>query len=86
MVTTRGWVEGSGQKVLPFAELLLSYGVTVIVYTDISRDGMLTGPNFDMLGKLQKLEGISLIASGGRFCLTGAASKMARFRVSKRGR
>ncbi len=65
VVTTRGWVEGSGQKVLPFAELLLSYGVTVIVYTDISRDGMLTGPNFDMLGKLQKLEGISLIASGG---------------------
>lgn len=65
VVATRGWVDGSDKKVLPFAEFLLSIGVHTIVYTDISRDGMLTGPNLDMLGKLQQLPGIHLIASGG---------------------
>lgn len=61
----RGWTEGSGKKVLPFARFLLSIGVGAIVYTDISRDGMLTGPNFEVLARLQELPGIRLIASGG---------------------
>lgn len=65
VVATRGWVDGSDKKVLPFAKFLLSIGVKTIVYTDISRDGMLTGPNMDMLGQLQQLPGIQLIASGG---------------------
>lgn len=65
MATTHGWVDGSGKEVLPFAEELVKAGVTTIIYTDISRDGMLTGPNFEMLGKLQKISGISLVASGG---------------------
>lgn len=70
VVATRGWVDGSDKKVLPFAEFLLSIGVHTIVYTDISRDGMLTGPNLDMLGKLQQLPGIHLIASGGMSSIT----------------
>ena len=53
MVATRGWVDGSDKEVLP------------IVYTDISRDGMLTGPNMEMLSLLQQLPFIRLIASGG---------------------
>ena len=65
MATTHGWVDGSGKEVLPFAEELVAAGVSTIIYTDISRDGMLTGPNFEMLGKLQNIPGISLIASGG---------------------
>ncbi len=65
VVTTHGWVDGSGKEVFPFAEELVNRGVTTIVYTDISRDGMLTGPNFEMLGTLNELPGISLIASGG---------------------
>lgn len=64
-VTTHGWVDGSGEKVLPFAEKLLAGGVDTLIYTDVSRDGMLTGPNMVMLGKLQALPGIRLIASGG---------------------
>ena len=64
-VATHGWVDGSQQKVLPFVETLLSNGVNTIVYTDISRDGMLSGPNFEMMEKLQALSGIHLIASGG---------------------
>lgn len=56
-VATNGWVDGSRQKVLPFVKTLLENGVNTIVYTDISRDGMLTGPNFEMMGKLQALPG-----------------------------
>ena len=64
-VATRGWVEGSDKKVLPFASFLISIGLRTIVYTDISRDGMLTGPNLDMMEQLQHLPYIRLIASGG---------------------
>lgn len=67
-VATNGWVDGSRQKVLPFVKTLLENGVHTIVYTDISRDGMLTGPNFEMMGKLQALPEIHLIASGGVSC------------------
>lgn len=68
-VATRGWVSGSDKKVLPFAQFLLDIGIETIVYTDISRDGMLTGPNMEMLAKLQALPGIKLIASGGMSCI-----------------
>ncbi len=64
-VATHGWVDGSSQKVLPFVKTLLDNGVNTIVYTDISRDGMLSGPNMEMMEKLQSLPGIHLIASGG---------------------
>lgn len=64
-VASHGWTDSTGRAVLPFAEELVKSGVSVIVYTDISRDGMLTGPNFDTLGKLNAIPGISLIASGG---------------------
>ncbi len=64
-VASHGWTDSTGRAVLPFAEELVKSGVSVIVYTAISRDGMLTGPNFDMLGKLNAIPGISLIASGG---------------------
>lgn len=65
VVATRGWVDGSDKKVLPFAQFLLSIGIKTIIYTDISRDGMLTGPNMQMLEQLQQLPYIRLIASGG---------------------
>ena len=44
---------------------MLDMGINTLVYTDISRDGMLTGPNFEMLSQLQQLPFIRLIASGG---------------------
>ena len=58
-------VDGSDKKVLPFAQSMLDIGINTLVYTDISRDGMLTGPNFEMLSQLQQLPFIRLIASGG---------------------
>ena len=65
VVATHGWVDGSDKKVIPFALFLLSIGIRTLIYTDIRRDGMLTGPNLDMLEKLQQLPFIRLIASGG---------------------
>ena len=44
---------------------MLSIGIRTLIYTDIRRDGMLTGPNLAMLEKLQQLPFIRLIASGG---------------------
>ena len=64
-VTTHGWVDSSNVRVGPFVEKLVSSGVTTIIYTDISRDGMLSGPNMDVLAALQQIPGIHLIASGG---------------------
>lgn len=55
-----GWTKSGGVKVMPLAKELLSSGVSTIIYTDISKDGMLTGPNFEMLEMLQALPGISL--------------------------
>ena len=40
-------------------------GVKTIVYTDISKDGMLIGPNFDIYEKLSKETNLDIIASGG---------------------
>jgi phosphoribosylformimino-5-aminoimidazole carboxamide ribotide isomerase len=69
-VTTHGWVNESTIEVIPLVKKLMSLGVTTFIYTDISRDGMLTGPNFDMLQQLNDIPGISLVASGG---VSGAA-------------
>ncbi len=65
VAASHGWTDGSGKKVIPFAEELVRSGVSTIIYTDISRDGMLTGPNFAMMEQLNRILGISLIASGG---------------------
>ena len=41
------------------------YGLKTVVYTDISRDGMLTGPDYDYTSRLVKETGLDIIASGG---------------------
>lgn len=58
-------MDNSDKAVVPFVKFLLSIGIRTIVYTDISRDGMLSGPNMEMMEKLQSLPDIRLIASGG---------------------
>ncbi len=64
-VAIKGWVETSDTQVLPFCEELKKSGVLTIVYTDISKDGMLSGPNLEMLKKLNDTLNIDIIASGG---------------------
>lgn len=64
-VAIKGWVETSTIKTLPFCQDLVGAGVRTIIYTDISRDGMLTGPNLQMLKRLKDALDVHIIASGG---------------------
>lgn len=65
LVAIKGWVETSELNSVDFAKTLQSAGVDTIVFTDISKDGMLSGPNISALKELQKEVSIQIIASGG---------------------
>lgn len=64
-VATEGWEEVSSVDSLQLCKELEEIGVKAIVYTDISKDGMMTGPNFDIYEKLSKETNLDIIASGG---------------------
>jgi len=61
-VATEGWLSDSTINYLEFIERMKSMGVEYLVVTDISRDGMLTSPNWEMY---EKIEGIKFVVSGG---------------------
>jgi len=65
LVAVKGWVEVTRVKVKQFALQMQGYGAAGVVYTDISRDGMLTGPNIEATEELVKSLDIPVIASGG---------------------
>lgn len=64
-VATSGWLEESKREMLDFAQEMESLGVKYILYTDIGRDGMLSGPDFAGLRKLKAETELKIIASGG---------------------
>ncbi|TFB21711.1 1-(5-phosphoribosyl)-5-[(5-phosphoribosylamino)methylideneamino]imidazole-4-carboxamide isomerase [Filobacillus milosensis] len=64
-VATDGWTETSTVRALDFVKKLEGVGVKTIVYTDISKDGMLQGPNFHELKMMNDATSIDVIASGG---------------------
>ena len=64
-VALRGWTEGSGALATELVADMAALGVTRFLYTDISRDGTLTEPNFDGVSALVNQGGIHLIAAGG---------------------
>jgi phosphoribosylformimino-5-aminoimidazole carboxamide ribotide isomerase len=64
-VAQRGWVETSTVKGVDMAREFAAMGLKFIIYTDIARDGALTGPNMDGLKGMLKLSGVNIIASGG---------------------
>ncbi|AZR74028.1 1-(5-phosphoribosyl)-5-[(5-phosphoribosylamino)methylideneamino]imidazole-4-carboxamide isomerase [Anoxybacter fermentans] len=64
-IATDGWLKQSGRNVLDFAKEMVDLGVSQVLYTDISRDGMLVGPDFQTLEKLVQIENLKIIASGG---------------------
>ena len=59
------WLDDSGENYIAFAERMESYGVKNIIFTDIDKDGMLAGPNFDQLAALRASVSCEIIASGG---------------------
>lgn len=60
-----GWVENSNIKSVEFAKTLEEKGVKTIVYTDISKDGTMIGPNFNKIKKLKESTSMNIIVSGG---------------------
>jgi len=63
-VAIRGWVETSDLLVTDVCKRILAEGARTVVYTDVARDGMLTGPDIEGAKQLAGL-GASVIASGG---------------------
>lgn len=64
-VATRGWLETSQVKAEELAEQLAELGAGTFIFTDISRDGMMQGPNVEAIVSLARVSGRSVIASGG---------------------
>ncbi|MEW8692057.1 MAG: 1-(5-phosphoribosyl)-5-[(5-phosphoribosylamino)methylideneamino]imidazole-4-carboxamide isomerase [Candidatus Thiodiazotropha endolucinida] len=65
MVAINGWAEVTDQEVTELARRFQDAGVSAIVYTDIGRDGMLSGPNIEATAALANAITIPVIASGG---------------------
>jgi len=64
-VAVQGWLEASDVDARELARRFEDAGVAAIVYTDIARDGMLSGPNLEQTAALAEAVGIPVIASGG---------------------
>lgn len=64
-VRTDGWLSDSGEDYISFAKKMADFGVQTIIFTDIDKDGMLEGPNFDQLGALRQAVSCAIVASGG---------------------
>lgn len=64
-VATDGWSKLSGHDVVDLAKRFQDYGVEAVLYTDIGRDGMMTGVNIDATVKLAQALTVPVIASGG---------------------
>ena len=69
-VAAEGWTQTSTVNYIDLAKHMEDAGVKYIVFTDISRDGMMDGPNFTMLDKLNRSVSCKVIASGGVSSLT----------------
>ena len=64
-VAVKGWEEVTEWGAIEFAKKMQTDGAAGIIYTDIARDGMLSGPNLDAMAKMVKALKIPVIASGG---------------------
>lgn len=63
-VAVNGWLEQTDTDSVEFCKRLCQIGVKTVIYTDISRDGMLSGCNLEIYRELNKLE-LDIVASGG---------------------
>ncbi len=76
-VATKGWIETSEVLATDLAQRMTVAGAAAIIYTDIYRDGTMSGPNIDALRELATAIEIPVIASGGVSSLTDLLSLLA---------
>ncbi len=77
MVAVQGWAEVTGVTAIKLARKFEGFGVAAIIYTDISRDGMMQGPNIAATRELAEAITIPVIASGGVSSLADIENLMA---------
>lgn len=65
LVATRGWTADSGKLATDVAKEVSGWPLAAILYTDVAKDGMMTGPNFVATAKLAEAGKVPVIASGG---------------------
>ena len=65
IVATRGWLQKSTATASELATKMIELGVMRFIYTDISRDGTLTSPNFETIAEFLSQVGVPVIAAGG---------------------
>lgn len=65
MVATEGWLDTSDVHYLELAKAMEAVGVCHIVFTDIAKDGTLSGPNLEQLQKINDVVSCNIVASGG---------------------
>lgn len=73
-VRTHGWVEDSGEDAFEFAKKMSALGVGTVIFTDIERDGMLSGPPIAALERLVSALDCGVVASGGMSSLGDVAA------------
>lgn len=64
-VAVDGWEKNSNMKAAELARQMADYGVAAIIFTDISRDGTLSGVNVEATAEIAACSGVPVIASGG---------------------
>jgi len=65
LVATRGWLQSTRLKAIDLAQQMAGLGVRRFIYTDIKRDGTLSGPNYAALSELMVAVKLPVIAAGG---------------------
>ena len=79
IVLKKGWLEKTSLKAIDIAKRLVDIGVKRFVYTDISRDGMMSGPNYSAIKRFASSVTVPVIASGG-VTTDGDIEKLAKIR------
>ena len=65
-IAVSGWQEDSEEDIIPFIKSYIEKGISKVISTDISRDGMLTGPSIELYDEIgNNFKNLELIASGG---------------------
>jgi len=65
IVATRAWTASSGKSAVEIAKQVSSWPLAAILYTDVAKDGMMSGPNYQQTRKLAEAGKVPVIASGG---------------------